>query len=83
MKLYEMSCNFNFVFEQRDHVCKRKKTSVSQLIATECLQTDKRVSVENFFLHNSAYFDFEVFRKSLVGALICLSSASGGLPPPG
>ena len=26
MKCYEMSCDFNFVFEQRDHVCKREKT---------------------------------------------------------
>ena len=26
MKFYEMSCDFNFVFEQRDHVCKREKT---------------------------------------------------------
>ena len=58
MKFYEMSCNFNFVFEQRDHVCKRENTVISQSTATGCLQTDKRVSVENFcrliLLHNSA-----------------------------
>ena len=26
MKFYEMSCDSNFVFEQRDHVSKREKT---------------------------------------------------------
>ena len=71
LKLYEMSCDFYFVFEQRDHVCKREKT------VHFAVDRDKRVSFENFcgliLLHKSACFDFEVFGKSLVGALICFS----------
>ena len=54
-----------------------RRRSILQSIATGCLQTDKRVSVENFcgiiLLHHSAYFDIEVFKKSLVGALTCFS----------
>ena len=54
-----------------------RRQSISQSITTVCLQTEKRVSVKNFcgliLFHNSAYFDFEVFKKSLVGALICFS----------
>ena len=37
----------------------------------------QRVSVENFcglkLLHNSVYFNFEVFRKQLIGVLICFN----------